>query len=117
MLEPEMHAYERDLHLILTSRPWSLYGSALMETALKPNLRPRAASTPPAMSEWHRHASSPIVDLPHNDTPDTPDVAARKIGNYDCDGDDIERGRSRAGIISRKGDKRPAGASLSSKIV
>ena len=32
-----MHAYERDLHLILTSRPWSLYGSALMETALKPN--------------------------------------------------------------------------------
>jgi hypothetical protein len=35
-----MHAYERDLHLILTSRPWSLYGSALMETALKPNLQP-----------------------------------------------------------------------------
>jgi len=24
-----MHACERDLHLILTSRPWSLYGSAL----------------------------------------------------------------------------------------
>jgi len=35
-----MHAYERDLHLILTSRPRSLSGSALMETALKPNLRP-----------------------------------------------------------------------------
>ncbi len=32
-----MHAYECDLHLILTSRPWSLYGSTLMETALKPN--------------------------------------------------------------------------------
>jgi hypothetical protein len=31
-----MHAYERDLHLILTSRPWSLSGSALMEPALKP---------------------------------------------------------------------------------
>jgi hypothetical protein len=44
-------------------------------------------------------------------------VADRKIGGCDCDGDDIERGRSRAGIISRKGDKRPAGASLSSKIV
>ncbi len=48
MLGPEMHAYERDLHLILTSLPWSLYGSALMETALKPKLRP--SSFPPPWS-------------------------------------------------------------------
>src|SRR6266516_5260006 len=40
MLGPEMHAYVRDLHLILTSRPGRFNGSALMETALKPNLRP-----------------------------------------------------------------------------
>ncbi len=46
-----MHAYERDLHLILTSRPWSLYGSALMETALKPNLRPRRFPPPWTIDE------------------------------------------------------------------
>src|SRR6266568_4496403 len=110
MLGPEMHAYERNLHLILTSRPWSLYGSTLMETALKPNLRPSSFNA--ARNERMASACAlPIVDLPHNDTPDTPDVAARKIGGCDCDGDDIGRGRSRAGIISRKGDKRPAGAS------
>jgi hypothetical protein len=45
MLGVEAHAYERDLHLILTSRPWSLSGSTLMETALKPNPRPSTASS------------------------------------------------------------------------
>jgi hypothetical protein len=32
-----MHAYERDLHLILTSQPWSLSGSAVMETITRIN--------------------------------------------------------------------------------
>jgi hypothetical protein len=69
MLGPEMHAYERDLHLILTSRPWSLYSSALMETALKPNLRPSSFNA--ARNERMASACAlPIVDLPHNDTPD-----------------------------------------------
>jgi len=86
-----MHAYERDLHLILTSRPWSLYGSALMETALKPNLRPSSFNA--ARNERMASACAlPIVDLPHNDTPDTPDVAGHKIRGCDCDG---ERNRAR----------------------
>jgi len=99
-----MHAYERDLHLILTSRPWSLYGSALTETALKPQTCDRAASTPPAMSEWHRHTG-------HTG------VAGHKIGGCDCDGDDIERGRSRAGIISRKAINARPGRRLAAKLL
>ena len=68
MLGPEMHAYERDLHLILTSRPWSLYGPTLMGTALKPNLRPSSFNA--ARNERMASACAlPIVDLPHNDTP------------------------------------------------
>ena len=78
-----------------------------MGTALKPNLRPSSFNA--ARNERMASVCAlPIVDLPHNDTPDTPDVAARKIGGCDCDGDDIERGWSRAGIISRKAiDARP----------
>jgi hypothetical protein len=64
-----MHAYERDLHLILTSGSWSRCSSSPMETAPKPNLRPSTSS--------------------------------RKMGGCDGDCDDIERGQSRAGIISR----------------
>jgi hypothetical protein len=57
-----MHAYERDLHLILTSR--SLSGSALMETALKPNLRPSTGSTPPAITYMTRGRWANIAKLP-----------------------------------------------------
>jgi hypothetical protein len=72
-----------------------------METALKPNLRPSSFNA--ARNERMASACAlPIVDLPHNDTPDTPALPTAKIGGYDCDGNDIERGRSRAGIISRK---------------
>jgi hypothetical protein len=62
--------------------PWSLYGSALMETALKPNLRPSSFNA--ARNERMASACAlPIVDLPHNDTPDTPALPTAKIGGYD----------------------------------
>jgi hypothetical protein len=49
-----------------------------METALKPNLRPSSFNA--ARNERMASACAlPIVDLPHNDTPDTPALPAAKL--------------------------------------
>jgi hypothetical protein len=72
-----------------------------METALKPNLRPSSFNA--ARNERMASACAlPIVDLPHNDTPDTPALPAAKLVVAIATATTSSAAGPRAGIFSRK---------------